>query len=288
MAATVSGCAVVPHRRAAQADARRTIERARRRGRAQFQYRADELDVVDRARDQPDGVEAFGRGVHAPAIERAEGGLEAEHAAIGGGAQHRAAGLRAERRRHHQVGDRRARSARRAAGRMGRVVRIGGDARRHAGEFAGHGLAEDHGACRAHQRDAGGVGDGPVAAIDRRAHLGRQVGGVDDVLDADRHAMQRAARGTAVEVVRLAQRELGIDRGPGVDVLLARVDAREAVADHVLAGGFARDGRAGDLARRKLVQADRGRRAQHVQFLFNSDRRERPPSRRCGRTPRRR
>ena len=35
----------------------------------------------------------------------------------------------------------------------------------------------------------------PMAAIDRRAHLGRQVGGVDDVLDADRHAVQRPARG---------------------------------------------------------------------------------------------
>ena len=177
----------------------------------------------------PMRVEAFGRRVDAPAVEGAEGRLEAEHAAIGRRAKHRAAGLRAERGRHHEVGDRGARSARRAAGRMRDVVRIGGGARRHAGEFAGDGLAQDHRAGRARERDAGGVGRRPVAAIDRRAHLGRQVGGVDDVLDADRHAVQRPARRAAVELARLRERQFRIDAGPGVDVVLALSDASEAM-----------------------------------------------------------
>ena len=74
------------------------------------------------------------------------------------------------------------------------IVRVGGRSGRHAGELAGDGLAEDHragGARRARRRRRRRRA---VAAIDRRAHLGRQVDGVDDVLDADRHAVQRAAR----------------------------------------------------------------------------------------------
>ena len=199
------------------------------------------MSSSERARS-PKRVEAFGRRKHAAAVERAERRLEAEHAAIGGRPQHRAAGLRAEGDRHHAVGDRRARAARRAARRARGIVRVGRDARRHAGEFAGHGLAEDDGARRAHEADAGGVGRRPVAAIDRRAHLGRLVEGVDDVLHADRHAMQRPALARAVERARLRERQLGIDARPGVHDAFAAVDARKAVAHHRLAGDLARGG----------------------------------------------
>ncbi len=137
---------------------------------------------------------------------------------------------------------------------MGDVVRVGGDARRHAGELAGDGLAQHHRAGRAREPDAGGIGRRSMAAIDRRAHLGRLIGGVDDVLDADRDAVQRSAHLGAVELARLAQRQLGIDAGPGVNVAFARVDARQAIAHHRLAGGLAGRDRAHDLGRGELVQ----------------------------------
>jgi hypothetical protein len=63
--------------------------------------------------------------------------------------------------------------------------------------------------------------------------------GVDDVLHADRHAVQRAARRRhAVERARLHQRVVGIDGGPGVQGRLARRDAVEAIANHCLGGEF--------------------------------------------------
>jgi hypothetical protein len=43
--------------------------------------------------------------------------------------------------------------------------------------------------------DARRVGARPRSGVDRRAVAGRQVGGVDDVLDSDRHAIEKANRG---------------------------------------------------------------------------------------------
>ena len=146
---------------------------------------------------------------------------------------------------------------------MGEIVRVGGRPRRHAGEFASDGLAENHRAGRAHERDASGVGRRPMPAIDRRAHFGRQVGGVDDVLDADRHAVERTTGGAAVERPRLAQRKLGIDRGPGVNCLLALADARQAIAQHRLAGQLAGPSGARDLGGRERVQTRLGRDARY-------------------------
>ena len=59
----------------------------------------------------------LGVDLHAGRREQAEARLEADDAAIGRRPDHRAAGLRADRQRHHEIGDRRGRAARRAAGR---------------------------------------------------------------------------------------------------------------------------------------------------------------------------
>ena len=61
-------------------------------------------------------------------------------------------------------------------------------------EFGGDGLAEDDAAGAPDQHDHRGIGLRPVAGIDRRAVGGRQVGRVEDVLDADRKPAQRLAR----------------------------------------------------------------------------------------------
>jgi hypothetical protein len=59
----------------------------------------DELGVVDRAREQAEGVEGLGSEFDARAIEQIERRLEPDDAAIGRRAEHRAAGLRPECRR---------------------------------------------------------------------------------------------------------------------------------------------------------------------------------------------
>ena len=58
-------------------------------------------------------------------------------------------------------------------------------------ELRRHRLAHDDGAGAAQGGNARRVALGAAAGENRRAVLGRQVGGVEDVLDADRHAMQR-------------------------------------------------------------------------------------------------
>ena len=59
-------------------------------------------------------------------------------------------------------------------------------------KLRGHGLAEDDGAGGAQRRDAGRILGGLAALEGGAAVLGRHVGGVDDVLDADGNPVQRA------------------------------------------------------------------------------------------------
>ena len=73
----------VPHLGAAQADPRRRIHRARRLRRLHAQHGGEQLDVVERAREPADGVDAFRRRLHAGFVEAVVGRLEAEDAAIG-------------------------------------------------------------------------------------------------------------------------------------------------------------------------------------------------------------
>ena len=118
--------------------------------------------------------------------------LEPDDAAIGRRADHRAAGLRADRQRHHEIGDRRGRAARRAAGRVqpdyaGCEVGAG----MAVGELGGDRLAQQDRAGGARQAHGAGVETRPAAGIDRRAVAGRHVGGIEDVLDAERHALQQ-------------------------------------------------------------------------------------------------
>ena len=72
------------------------------------------------------------------------------------------------------------------------------------------------------------------AALEERASRSRSdVGGVDDVLDADRHAVQRAdalAARRCASAPGLRQRALAVEIGPGLDLGLERGDAVEAGA----------------------------------------------------------
>ena len=75
-------------------------------------------------------------------------------------------------------------------------------------------------------------------AVGAAAVLGRHVGRVDDVLDADRHPVQRAdalaLACAAIGGARLRQRVLGIEELPGLDLGLELGDALEAGAHQLL------------------------------------------------------
>ena len=68
------------------------------------------------------------------------------------------------------------------------VPRVGG------GEFGGRGLADDDGAGLAQRVHARRIAARFLALPQRRALAGRHVGGLDDVLDRDRHAVDRRQR----------------------------------------------------------------------------------------------
>ncbi len=235
---------LVPMRRAAQRQARRPVRHRRLLVGDRHHRSAEQRDVVDRARHDPDRVERLGIGVHARRREHIEARLEADDAAIGRGTDHRAAGLRADRQRHHEIGDRRGRAARRSAGRETEIVRVAGRAGMAVGEFGGDGLAEQHAARSARQGGGTGGEAGPAAGIDRRAVAGRHVGGIEDVLDPERYALhQRAAVGPA----RRGERLVGGDVDPGAHHRLAVADSLEAALDNGLGGEAARLDAADDL-----------------------------------------
>ena len=106
-------------------------------------------------------------------------------------------------------------------------------------QLGGDGLADDDGARPAQRGDAGGVAGRPASLEDGAAVLGRHVGGVDDVLDADGDAMQRAdalaCPARRVGRLRLLERALAVEERPGADLRLERIDAGEAGANQLLA-----------------------------------------------------
>ncbi len=172
--------------------------------------------------------------------------LVADHAAIGGGPDHRSAGLRAEGERHMVVGHGGGRSARRATRRVHGIVRVHRRAGMPVGEFRGHGLAHDHAVGRARQRHAGCVGERHLAREDGRIVTRRHVVGVDDVLHADRHAADQPRR-CLVRRARLGERQLRIEMGPGMEDRLACPDAIEAGAHQRLRRQHAGSNRRGRL-----------------------------------------
>jgi hypothetical protein len=114
-------------------------------------------------------------------------------------------------------------------------MRVGG--RRFAAsgsEFDCFRLAHDERAGGAQHSDAGRILAGPVAPVERRIVLRWQVSGVDHILDADRYAVQRANRAVAgkmaVELPRLGNGAVRVQRGPGPHDGFPLLDPSEAVA----------------------------------------------------------
>ena len=96
---------------------------------------------------------------------------------------------------------------------------IGGFSRRIDRQFGGDRLAHDDGAGLSQKRDGRGIKGRGAARMQHCPILGRHVLGVEDILDADRDAVQRAQRGPTapvkVGIARLLQRILRIKMYPG-------------------------------------------------------------------------
>jgi hypothetical protein len=98
---------VVPVRAAAQAEPWRGLRDRRSRIGDRHHRRAEQRNIVHRARHDADRIEGLGVDPHAGRRKQPEARLEPDDAAIGGRPDHRATGLRADGERHHEVGHRR-------------------------------------------------------------------------------------------------------------------------------------------------------------------------------------
>jgi hypothetical protein len=126
-------------------------------------------------------------------------------------------------------------------------------------EFMGRELAENNGAGAAQPRHADRVGSGDIVGEDLGMARRRQPGDIDDILDADRHAVQRPARAAGHDL------GLGRPRRGGRRVAIEpdkrmqpRIEALDAVEE-----------RHRQLDRRQLARPDRlrrRRRGEPVQF----------------------
>ena len=127
----------------------------------------------------------------AAAVERAEGGFQRVVAAIAGRPLDRAPDLASAAGGNHARAHRRGRPARRTAGGAGEIEGVAGRPRRGLAELRGHGLPHDARPALAQRIYMRGIANGLPSRVDRAVHLGRHVHGLVEVLDADRHAVDR-------------------------------------------------------------------------------------------------
>ena len=156
--------------------------------------------------------------------------------------------------------------------------RIAGHRRHHGGEFRGHGLADDDAAGAARQRHRRRIGARLKAGVNRRAVLGREIGGIENILEPDRQAAQR--RCGELRVFRRAARRNEIEHDEGADLLLARGDRLGAQIERPRAGvsSPASMRRARSRAESIRVRFRSGRRCLTATRRSKRERRGRPPS----------
>ena len=160
-------------------------------------------------------------------------------------------------------------TSRRGPGRGFHGLRVIGGSK--AGERGRHRLAEEERPGRAEVADDGGILTGDRLGPAFGAGRGRPVGDVDDVLDAEGHAVERpavvAGGELAVADFRLGEGPVAVDRDPGVHGRVVAVDLREALMDQADRGDLVSTNRCGRLVqgedRDHLVSARFFRSATH-------------------------
>ena len=181
-------------------------------------------------------IEARNKRKRFRAREAAVGRLEAENSAERGRHADRAVGVGAQRDRREPARDRAARAARRAAAHVREIVRIsrGAVVRVLAGEivgvFAHVERADEDRAGRFETRDERRVrACGRALAVDLRSRARRQARDVEEVLDRERRARERAelfaARAGGVDLLGLLKRARRRHVGEGAELGVERLDA---------------------------------------------------------------
>ena len=231
--------------RCGQFGARTVEQRLPRAADGKCQMRRGAPGIGQRCTQHAEVIVRRRNGMHPGHRQCAMRGLEPDHAAIRGGPQSRALGLRAERNRQHAGAHGRRRTARRAAGRALCIVRISCGAGPAARELCRHRLADDNGASIPQRLHARRVVARLPAGEQRAAHLRRHVAGIHDVLDTHRTAVHhrqgtacpialsrkisRGARG--IEIQRDERFHLGLACGQRFQALFEELP-RRALAGH--------------------------------------------------------
>src|SRR5262249_42755143 len=175
--------------------------------------------------------------ITAAAVERADARLEADAAAVAGWANGRPDHLGAECGAEHSRCNRGRRAAARSAWRAAEIMRVAGTARLGGGKLGGHGLADDDRPGLAECRDARAVAFGAPVRKQRGAVLGRHVSCLDDVLDAERHAIDRRAlpalAPTPTRLIGSGARAHEIEMYEGADLRLERSKISETALEGV-------------------------------------------------------
>ena len=127
------------------------------------------------------------------------------------------------------------------------------------GVFAHVERADEDGAGGFEPLDQGGVARRRRRiAVDLRAGERRQAGDVEQVLDRERHAGERAellaAGARLVDRLRAAERALLGDRGEGIEQRIALADAGERRLDDALRAGAAGGDGGGDIGGRAMSE----------------------------------
>ena len=196
--------------------------------------------IGDAVRQRPDRVERGAQGKRARGRHPLAARLEADDAAQRRRNAHRAAGVAADGDLGHAVADRDRGARGRAAGHACAIARVGRRAEMRIGadgaerEFGHVGLGDDHRAASAqapHHRRIGGRRLSLVGE-DFGAGARRLAGDIEQILDADDHAIERAERyarfGAGIGRIGSGARGLGVNRQAGLGALPFRiVDAGE-------------------------------------------------------------
>ena len=101
------------------------------------------------------------------------------------------------------------------------------------GKLGGDGLAEHQASRAPHHGDQRSIRARPVAGVERRTVLGREVGGVEDVLDADRQSAQRQGFEGSRVCFSLLLGGIDIECGESADLGFACCNRLGAQLDHV-------------------------------------------------------
>ncbi len=136
------------------------------------------------------------------------------------------------------------------------MVRIARCGRIEKGERGRDRLADQKAARAADHRHERGVAGRPVSGIDRRAVGCRQVGGVEQILDADRQPAQRRGDQLSGGVLRAFARRLDVEHGEGADGALAGGDRLRTAIDDVGRRELAAVDLPGEVERAQRVRRD--------------------------------